>query len=454
MFDLQDELAEGALPQPPWLEYREDEGDDYDHYAYWEELEYGNDDFFDGVMPNEGDPKDEEAGDKRKRVKIVRDTMAEKRRKIETLSQQPTVLWIPINEALSLDEDCPVQTKSVGPYALLGDWRKRFSGANGLATATFTGDGPDAELPAELPDLEENAEDWEEASGSDDDDDDDELMDTHGDAIDPELIKSALAANLSGAGFAGSDQAALMQTLMQMLSGEGGGNQDEMLEGLTKTLLDQAVEGGPGSAFSQFLSQRGVQLDDEGDEGDEEDEINDEEEEKEGDVIASLPLNAASSLETSEHGMATKNAVPERSTLKKAPQSSAVAGTKRKKVSFEPSEETAEPETKDAPEPDLPDRKRPKREIKAAGPAKAALKNENAHIKNGDMETEPKQTRKRKAAAESEVVAEKTKKQARNFAAPTASSKTKAVEPAPKPTAAKKAVETTVKTTRSGKQRK
>lgn len=389
-------------------------------------------------MPAEGDPEKDENGEKRKRATGARDTRTEKRRKIETLSRHPTVLWMPITEALGLEEDGPIQTNSPVAYALLGDWRERLKDANGLMTATFTGDGPEVELP----DLEENAEEWEEMSESDGD----ESME---EGIDPELIKSALAAKLSGAGLAGTDQAAFMQTLMQMLSGEGGGSTDDMIKGLTKTLLDQAVEDGPGSAFSQFLSQQGVSLDNGvEDEGDEEEEANGE------DASVQLPPTEAS-LETSENVVTAKSATPKKPTPKKALQSpKAGAGTKRKKVSFAPSEEPVESESGDASEPTLPDSKRPKRDAKATAPTKTP-KNEKAHEKNGLVEVEPKQNRKRKADTDSEILTEKPKRQARNFAAPTASSKNKVAETAPKAAGNKsKAADPAVKTTRSGKQRK
>ncbi|GAB7350113.1 hypothetical protein MBLNU459_g0778t1 [Dothideomycetes sp. NU459] len=459
-WELADELAEGALPQPPWLEYREEEGDEYDMYGYWEDLEYGNEDFFDGNMPDEEDLDNTGTGDKRKRTTSAKNTRSEKKRKPDSLSQYPTVRWIPIAEALSLDRGYPVQHESPLTYALLGDWRERLKDADGFATAAFTSDGPNAMLPG----LEEHTEEWDDVSGSDEDEpaDDDELQEEDmEDEISPDLIRAALVARLSGAGLGNTDQAAFMQTLMQMLSSEGNGNADDMIEELTKTLLDQAVEGGPASALSQFLSQQGVSLEDE-------DEGEDEESDGGPDRLGSeLPTTAVSSLKTLERASgrgldeARQTSAPnemESSTGRAVRPSSSVTSLKRKNLSLSPSKDNVESEAETLAR--LPDRKRTKHGANAKAPVESESETQTSRpyetdINNGSPKTEHKPSRKRKAMGDNEALAQKPKRQARSFAAPTASSKSKATELSHKTASGKSnGGEAVTKTTRSGRPRK
>ena len=259
------------------IELAEDEYDDYeDHmYEYFEDIEYGNDDYFDQEEPLEGEDEPR-PGDKRKAAKAK--LSAVKRNKVLHFDYNP-VSWIPSEEAYSLD-DGPglVDRKELTSYALIPDWRKRFKNAHGFSIATEIKSLE--ELDAAMLVNEEEGEDEDEDEGEDeenraprdqgltknDDDwedeeeeDDDENMESGLDGLDPDILKSILAAKLADSGMGGADQGAFMESIMQMLS-KGGAANDDMLESLTSTILGQASEEGADSSTTKWLSQQGVSL--------------------------------------------------------------------------------------------------------------------------------------------------------------------------------------------------
>jgi hypothetical protein len=338
---------------------------------------------------------------------------------------------------------------------------------------------------------------WEDLSedngeSNEDGDDDEEEDDEDGEEgmgmqdIDPEMLKSALAARLSASGMTGKDQTAMMEAMMQMLAGGGGAGTDDLLESLTSNMLNQVTEDGGDSSMGQWLAGQGVSLED----GQDEDE-NDEEEKEENARRASDDVTTGASQDSSpkdsvaaELPAAPKSTQPSTEALLE-PQST---GKKRKHPLSEEIKQDDET-NESAPDPGSTHKRSkqdfPKPANGSANPKPSARKSTTSQPKAKVAEvksiakpktsvsakpkseattttTKPKPTatqakenaastdsiakpttRKRKAADE-QMPDEKPKRQLRNFAAPTASSQSKNADT--------KAPDT--KTTRSGRARK
>jgi hypothetical protein len=345
-------------------------------------------------------------------------------------------------------------------------------------------------------DEQEDAE-WEDLSedngGSDQDDGDDQEGDEEEDGeegmglqdIDPEMLKSALAARLSASGMTGRDQTAMMEAMMQMLAGGGGAGIEDLLESLTSNMVNQVTEEGSNSSMGQWLSGQGISLEEENDE--DEDDV---EEEKEDTRRASEDVTIGASQDSSPKDSvaadipaAPKSSEPSTEALLEPPST----GKKRKhplsgeiKLDDETTKSAPEPgpvhkrSKQDVPRPSngstqakVPARKpatsqpkeksaggrpiakpkpsvstKPKSEATKATKHKPAVPQAKEKTPSTDLVAKPT-TRKRKAADE-QVPDEKPKRQLRNFAAPTASSQSKNTDT--------KAPE--LKTTRSGRARK
>lgn len=454
-------------------------------YEYFEELEYGNDDYYDKEEPLDEDGV--QLGDKRKRGKHVKGSLLDKRRKILDLGYAP-VLWMPAEEAFRLDAPKLVDVKSLTSYALLPDLRDRFKSVDGLATATST--KPEEERHVDM-DVDEEEGDWEDEEDEQDDGGEEvEEVDGEGDeemdeGLDPNILQTILAAKMAESGLSGADQGAFMQSLMQMMS--GGGADDAALEQLTSKLLGEVEEGGADPSITQWLSKEGVNIEEE--EGNDENAV-----QEETSALAKKPLPATDS---------PKDSVAESDTAKPSnlrssngllpptsvPEAPSTAGKKRKKVSFAPPNDQEQEE--EANPPLQPSNKRSKRNAAPAAPTQppkpstgklrhikskppvqevSRAKNASAYDINSDTSLNaeasglpeiaettseeptpaPKTTRKRKALEiQDNDVENKTRKQLRSFAAPTASSSRKVSEPTKG-----KALEPMKKTTRSGRERK
>ena len=323
-------------------------------------------------------------------------------------------------------------------------------------------------------------------SGQDEDDDEEEDEDEDGKEgmglqdIDPEMLKSALAARLSASGMTGKDQTAMMEAMMQMLAGGGGAGIEDLLESLTSNMVNQITEEGGDSSMGQWLSGQGVSLEEEndGDESDSEEKKEDarrpsedvtsgasENSSPKDSVAAELPAGPKSSVSSTEAlleppstGKKRKHPLSEEikqddETEEPAPEPGHTHKRTKQEVS-RPSNGSArskpqarkpaesQPKAKIADKPIA----KPKANVSTKPKAEAAkatkTKPTATQAKENDSIAKPT-TRKRKAVDE-QVPEEKPKRQLRNFAAPTASSQSK--------TADTKALDT--KTTRSGRARK
>lgn len=338
---------------------------------------------------------------------------------------------------------------------------------------------------------------WEDMSEdnaeSDQDEDDDQEEDADGDGgegmglqdIDPEMLKSALAARLSASGMAGRDQTAMMEAMMQMLAGGGGAGIEDLLEGLTSNMVNQVTEEGSDSSMGQWLSGQGVSLEEQDDEDESGSGKKQEDARRPSEDVTSGASQDSSPKDSvaAELPAAPKSSVPSTEVLLEPPST----GKKRKHpLSEEIKQDDGTVES--VPEPG-PTQKRSKQDVpkpsngsaKSKPPTrKSATSQPKANIADNKPSVKPKAaasarskteapkatklkptatqakentpitdsiakptTRKRKAADE-QVPEEKPKRQLRNFAAPTASSQSKTTEA--------KAPDT--KTTRSGRARK
>jgi hypothetical protein len=475
----QDELASGAIADAPALYYRDDELEEYDNYNFWSEIEYGNGEIFDQ------DTTPTTKADKKKKSKAedIKDTI--KKIRLRGIQDYPSVLWKSSQEAFSLRQHCPVYDKPQQPTALLPNWRQLIKDQPAVFTTSYMAihSAKDAKEHAEWEDL---SDDNGEEGDDDDDNDEEEDEDQDGDEgmglqdIDPEMLKSALAANLSASGMTGKDQTAMMEAMMQMLAGGDGAGTEDLLESLTSNMLNQVTEEGGDSSMGQWLSGQGVSLED-----DNEDEESDEDARRGSEDVTSGASEDFSPKDSvaAELPAAPKSSEPSTEALLEPPST----GKKRKhplseeiKQDDETNEPTQEPgpthkrSKQDVPKPSngstqskAPARKpaRPQTRTKIDDDKPIAKFKADVSVKSkseATKVTKPKPpttqakdntpstdsvakptTRKRKAADE-QVPDEKPKRQLRNFAAPTASSQSKNSDT--------KAPDT--KTTRSGRARK
>ncbi|CAD0112596.1 unnamed protein product [Aureobasidium uvarum] len=468
-----DELASGAIAEAPALYYRDDELEEYDNYNFWSEIEYGNGEIFDqDISPDKDDQK------KKSKASDIRDTI--KKIRLRGIQDYPTVLWKSSQEAFSLRQQCPVYDKPQQPTALLPNWRQLLKDRPAVFTTSYMAihSAKDDKQDDDWEDMEEDNDE----SGQDDEEDEEEEEDEDEEGedgmdlqdIDPEMLKSALAARLSASGMTGKDQTAMMEAMMQMLAGGGGAGTDDLLESLTSNMLNQVTEEGGDSSMGQWLSGQGVSLEDDND--DDEQDIHattgasDDSSPKDS-VAAEQPPAAPKSSESSieallepqstgkkrKHPLSkevkqdeatdeppsdegpihkrTKQDIPKPSNT-----STKLKASTRKPIVPQSRTQIATDKSTTKPKTAAPAKSKPET-TKATKPKSSTIQAKE-NVPATDSTTKPT-TRKRKAADE-EISEEKPKRQLRNFAAPTASSQSKSAEA--------KASES--KTTRSGKARK
>ncbi|KAH9809815.1 hypothetical protein Tdes44962_MAKER06056 [Teratosphaeria destructans] len=274
-YSLADELAETQIAEPGYAGTNYElsmEDFEFDLYAYHDDLEYGDDSYWEYGLRQDISQL-ETAGQKRKRGAHAKTAKMNKRRKVLGLlgtqaialtvagAEQPDPVLYMSQQERSRPRVPPVLEKRVG-YALIGDWRRRFAGEEGIthteempvdmqkASEAQDDDTPAKhrqEVPGEV--MEDEEGEWE-----DEEDDDNGEVDLS--ALDPDILKQALKQKLKDAGLEGSDEGAFMDTLRRMLAGD----EDAAAGELANNLLGHATEEEGGGAFSGWLSQQGVSL--------------------------------------------------------------------------------------------------------------------------------------------------------------------------------------------------
>lgn len=404
----------------------------FDHYDYYMDNEYGTDDYYDVFPTHLAIGTSPPAGQKRKRVSAHDGKTKGKRRKTgpeshegltdggDSQSGLPRIIW----QSTSQTFDLKVGLRTVDGdklYALFPDWKERFKKARGFTTKLERYNDKE-HVSTNLDEAEEGDEEEDELL-----EDDEQEADDGDPGIDPELLMSALHSKLASSGLKGVDQEAFMQSMMKMISG-GSVDMEEMLGQLTTSLLEQASEEGTDSTTAQWLSQQGVSLDAEDD--DEIKSVNGAEDEstaKDGDTS---PRDSAVSVHQ-QSGPTCDGDVSK-------PHPLATESTEQALAKTAVSDQTSPSTTGEGPSP-------------ASKPSSDGAKDSNEIVTEAIKaprieETAPKKAdsgslhlRKRKAAREEEdVPAGPPKRRLRSFAAPTASSSSKAAGPATKSTRASK----------------
>ncbi|CAK1364683.1 hypothetical protein CB0940_08343 [Cercospora beticola] len=253
-YDLADELAENAIPDPGYMGTSAEiamESYEFDFYGYQEDLEYGEDPYWDAADPRAAHvrpgkvAKATRTGAKRKRNN--ESTPSSKRQKLAPIAReaQPVIF-----RSRSARQDAQSRTaptvKGAKTFALLPDWRERFKDADGvvknkrmpaaMAKAAYE-EAPDEngeeeaeeaeEAPTDAAEMqeEEEEEEWES--------DEEEGTEGGGIDIDPDTLKAILAQRLAEAGITGDEKASFLESFNDMLSGEGKGE-------AAATLLEKA----------------------------------------------------------------------------------------------------------------------------------------------------------------------------------------------------------------------
>ncbi|KAK4502709.1 hypothetical protein PRZ48_006135 [Zasmidium cellare] len=263
-YDLPDELAEGQIPDPGYSGTNNEidlEGYEFEIYEYFDDLEYGDDSYWDyGSRDSRGDIL-EDAGQKRKRGVGKANVSPGKRRK--TNEDEPLVFRSRGERLRAWRQDAPLN-KGKTAYSFLPDWRERFPDDDIPALVT--------KMPAEMRKAAEGQNDvtppkarqlGEEAYAEDDEEgweDEMEEDEESGLTLDPEMLKTILREKLGAAGLEGMDEAAFMQTLQKMLSGEG--DEGDATGDLANALLGKLTSGPGDEALSGWLSGQGVALED------------------------------------------------------------------------------------------------------------------------------------------------------------------------------------------------
>ncbi|KAI9688233.1 MAG: hypothetical protein M1822_001739 [Bathelium mastoideum] len=278
-FGAADDLAEHAIASPPYTFYEyEAEQDTYDPYAYFNDIEYTSDGYFDDIAENGKlatpnrlrqklkDASGVKAGQKRKAPISSSHAQQPAKKKARMATQEtaeedlpPTVIWVPWSERPGIvgHKSETKSTAATGPFALLADWRDRigkFKPDVGKSKAV------NEVVIIDLSDVDED----EDGEGVNDD-----YEDNGEEAVDEqafqENLKRALGEKLVASGMGeGMDQDTLLRYAMRMLSNEG--NSDDIAGELATNLLGKATEGPEAAGISQWLGQQGVDLERDDDE--------------------------------------------------------------------------------------------------------------------------------------------------------------------------------------------
>nr|POF07137.1 hypothetical protein CFP56_31761 [Quercus suber] len=265
-FALADELAESQTADPgyPGTNYEiELETYEYELYEFWDDMEYADDEYWD-YGPEAAVKKDSGLmGHKRKRNAPSDKSQPDKKRKV--LGRQPgaresekdghfPVYFLSMQDQLRFAKQAPPVLQNRKPVALLADWRERFPEDEGVMLVEMPKDMKRA-ADAEDDEMQESGEDeWSDESGS-------QEADKHG-SLNLETLKMVLRQRMTEAGLEGVDEDELMETISKMMNGEG--DPEDAAGELANSLLGQASQGNE-PAFTGWLSQQGVSLEDEED---------------------------------------------------------------------------------------------------------------------------------------------------------------------------------------------
>ena len=175
------------------------------------------------------------------------------------------MVWVPWNERPGISEfrSGSKDTATTGPFALLADWRDRVGKFKATAGETETINELEVPKPESEDEDEDEDGDVAEEDEVEDLDDDDNVVD--GQAFEGNLQK-IIGEKLAASGLSqGMDQSTLLQAAIRMLSSEG--DTDDIAGELAKNLLGKATEGPEAEEITQWLGEQGVNLEEEEENG-------------------------------------------------------------------------------------------------------------------------------------------------------------------------------------------
>lgn len=297
-FDAQDELAESQIPNPGYAPGQDITYETYtfDLYDYWEDLMYGEDEYWDteggGVSIS---------GEKRKRglaSRVLSKGMGKRRKLSLKDTDGGNVRFIPLAARVRTGSRAPLLQRKGSSFALLPDWRQQFADATGIFEAMAmpmdmkeAAEAGDQVTPLKTEHQHVKLNDEDEI---DEDDDEDAQVDLL--TLEPETLKAILKQKLGDAGLAGMDENAFMHTISKMLSEDEGA--DDVAGELADSLLGRVAEGND-HAVSGWLSKQGVKLDAEEDYEDDEASIS----------VAQRPSDAGNTVKSSTQASPRDSAI-------------------------------------------------------------------------------------------------------------------------------------------------
>ena len=219
---------------------------DYDDlFNYGDDIEYGEDAYWDTAGPRPGPPRPADsaettkAGSKRKRASEKKAPSSKRQKRSGPVNRDSQPIIFMSREARMESYQKPPPTLQSGEvFALLPDWRERYRDAEGLATskamppsmAKAVHEGERAEQGTTVED--EGEEDEGEGSWESEGDDEEGEID-----FDPEQLRTILAQKMAEAGISTDEEESFMQSINDMLSGDGKGE-------AAMALLEKAQLGG------------------------------------------------------------------------------------------------------------------------------------------------------------------------------------------------------------------
>ncbi|OQN96748.1 hypothetical protein B0A48_17172 [Cryoendolithus antarcticus] len=262
-YAIADELAENQIPSPGYAGTNNeiDDGEDYDIYEYFGELEYGDDTYWDAeVRPPAKDAAGKSDATKSSTAKRKRggpranEGKCLKRRKTapDGTKELENVVYKRFEDRLP---PTPPTSERRASFALLPDWKERFRDVEEVKTK-------DKAMPIEMRAaaeghagsqavVEEEAGEGEwEDEHEDDEDEDDPLS-----GLDPAALKVIMKQKLLEETGLELDDAMVEKMIEQMLSGSA----DDAAGSIADMMLGQ-VGGKEDSQASKWLAGKGVQL--------------------------------------------------------------------------------------------------------------------------------------------------------------------------------------------------
>ncbi|OCK85629.1 hypothetical protein K432DRAFT_400129 [Lepidopterella palustris CBS 459.81] len=265
-YQAADDLAEHAIASPPPTYADDSSYEDWDRFDYWNDIESGSEGYDDEGYQGENSPNEvSKTGQKRKRADNA--SSGRKKQKMQDdkvqvsahgpLSPTPTVLWRS-QEAREQERKSKVRLfdEANEPYALLKDWRERLSEMPQPHSRPSLEPGHDSESILIVSGRSRQGSKGDPLSPSSEpvDAEMEELAAASG--LVPDALMTALQNRLaeSGGAFEGSDQSMLLKYAMRMMANEE--ESDEIVGELAEDVLNRPNDDPMAAGISSWLAQQ------------------------------------------------------------------------------------------------------------------------------------------------------------------------------------------------------